>query len=191
MIQIVKQKIFCCGELYWCMLWKEIIHQIFPEIIFIFAQTIEELEESWKNKSVLVRIYLVENCLTWEDWISKKFYKLPEFFSVFLGEFTTLQEKVGYVLKEFSLYHKTLITKEGFFFTLREKEYKILIHFLHQYQKKVHKEELLQKIWQYTVSVETYTLETHIGQLNKKLKLCNHRILREEDYFLLIPSNSL
>ena len=167
------------------------IHQILPESVVTLCQSPEQWELTWKEKSFLARIYVLNHQCIWEDWIAKRYYKLPEFFSVFLGELFSFRDKVGYVLKQFSLYHTTLITGQKNCVSLRDKEYKTLIYFLNQYQQKIHKEELLKNIWKYNTEIETFTLETHVGQLNKKLKPCYHRIIREQDYFALVPYTEL
>ncbi|GAJ46543.1 DNA-binding transcriptional regulator BasR [Holospora elegans E1] len=186
MIRIVKQRILCYGDASWYRLWEEIIQQSCSEIILLFCETEEQLKKFWEEKSALACMYTVNDHCVFEDWVFvKKFYLLPEFFLVFLGNLKVFQERVGYVLEDFSFYHNIIFTKRKNFL-LREKEYKILLYFLHRYQEKISKEELLKGIWSYNREVETLTLETHVGQLNKKLRFCNHRITKERDFFYLI-----
>ncbi|ETZ05177.1 winged helix-turn-helix domain-containing protein [Holospora undulata] len=184
MIRVVRRKLLCYGDVLWCSLWEEIIQQSCAEITLSFCSTEVQLRESWEKKSSLACVYVMNNRCVFEDWISKKFYLLPEFFLVFLGDLKAFQQKVGYVLKDFSFYHNTIITKKRNFL-LREKEYKTLVYFLERYKEKINKEELLKEVWKYSNDMETLTLETHVAQLNKKLKFCNHRIRREKNFFLM------
>ncbi|WP_162147068.1 winged helix-turn-helix domain-containing protein [Holospora obtusa] len=173
------------GDIYWCSLWREVVDQNFFDLEVFFCEKQEQLNFFREERSVLSYVYVQNKQCVFENWISKKYYLLPEFFFVFLGELKILQNKVGYALEDFLLYDHTIITKKKELIVLREKEHKILIYFLNQYQKKVNKEKILKEVWNYHHMVETSTLETHVGQLNKKLRFCNHRIIRYQDNFFL------
>lgn len=185
--ETIKRALLCVGDTYWCALWKEILSQVAPDVCLISCPTLESEEKLWISKRVLVRLYQAENRCFWEDWTSIKTYLLPEFFSVFLGEIKKLENDVGYTSQHFSLYQNTIITENNQHVILREKEYVALVYFIQRYEKKIDKEELLCKIWKYHEGIETSTLETHITQLNKKLALCAHRIVREQGSYILIP----
>ena len=185
--QTIQPSMLCIGPAYWTRMWAEIADQTVPCVEWIAAEHVNLSNDLWKQKNVLMRMYQQEQTCILEDWITCRTYALPEFFSVFLGDLKQLEQTKGYKTPFFSLYQHTLITQDNQHCILREKEYDVLMYCMSYYENPVHKEILLQEIWNYTQDIETSTLETHMGQLNKKLVLCGHRMLREGASYTLCP----
>lgn len=175
----------CVGPSYWTRMWQEIAVQTVPCIQWIVAESCTESDGLWKEKNILMRMYQQGRQCILEDWITFRTYALPDFFSVFLGELKQLECAKGYKAPLFSLYQHTLLAPDNQHCLLREKEYAMLVYCMSHYGKPVHKEVLLKEIWHYAPDIETSTLETHIAQLNKKLALCGHRMLRQGAHYTL------
>ena len=60
--------------------------------------------------------------------------------------------------------------------TLTNKEYELLEYFLQNKNIVLTREKILEKIWGYTVDVETRTLDVHIRSLRQKLGACGEQI---------------
>lgn len=175
----------CIGSAYWTRMWEEIAAQTIPCVQWITVESMDLSHDVWKQKNILMRMYQQEHNCILEDWITCRTYALPEFFSVFLGELKQLEHAKGYKAPLFALYQHTLISHDNQRCILREKEYTMFVYCMAHYEKPVHKEVLLKEIWHYAQDIETSTLETHIAQLNKKIALCGHRMLREGAYYML------
>ncbi|MDD4520292.1 MAG: winged helix-turn-helix domain-containing protein [Alphaproteobacteria bacterium] len=62
---------------------------------------------------------------------------------------------------------------------LTEKEIQLL-SFLFKERREVSKEEILGKIWNYSINISTHTLETHIYKLRKKMQDEDGKVLKTE-----------
>ena len=184
-VHIIQPSVLCLGAAYWKRMWAEIARQTVPGIQWVITEDITLAHDQWEQKNVLMRIHQDKETCVLEDWIAQKIYDLPEFFSVFLGDLKQLESAKGYKAPFFAFYQSTLITDDHGCCALREKESEILEHCLLHYEMPIHKDVLLSEIWQYGEDIETFTLETHIAQLNKKLGLCRHRIVRDDKNYTL------
>tara|TARA_Y100000741_G_scaffold358580_1_gene337960 strand:+ start:325 stop:951 length:627 start_codon:yes stop_codon:yes gene_type:complete len=79
------------------------------------------------------------------------------------------------------------LLKNDNFISLTEKEIQLLELFLNNI-KPVGKDEILEKVWKYSSSADTHTVETHIYRLRKKIKSefqDENFILNNKDGYLL------
>lgn len=112
-----------------------------------------------------------------EDYILKPFeaMELLARVEVVLRRYHSDEELIKYHMITIDLKrHK--VTVEGSPVTLTPKEFDILVFFIKHKDIVIRKERLMAEIWGYDFMGETRTVDNHVGQVRKKLKLKNQLV---------------
>lgn len=103
-----------------------------------------------------------------QDYIVKPFEPLELLARIDLR----LNKEEEYLYKNIKVYpNKREVFMQGKKIELAPKEYDLFILLLNNLDKTISRKEILQKIWQINVDLETRTIDYHIQRLRKKLQL--------------------
>jgi DNA-binding response OmpR family regulator len=107
-----------------------------------------------------------------EDYIVKPFEAVELLARIEVALRRTRQEDTALVYRDIIVeVDRHAVTLEGISVILTPKEFDLLVFFIRNVDIALTRERLLSAVWGYSFSGETRTVDTHVQQLRKKLKL--------------------
>ncbi len=147
-----------------CPLSRDFLQELWPEAHFF--DNLDDFHHSWINRDISARGTWTHHLVV-ETWSQTLQFALPMSAYVFTQTLKDLAQKPLAVFDNHGLCELSLHDPLGTRLTLTSKERDVL--YLLMTEEKVHRDYLLEQVWQLDDSFITHTLESHMSSIRQKL----------------------
>lgn len=158
------QTIFCLGIYSPCAISQNLVQEQWPESQLFVDE--KDLTEAWINKKITAKGTLKHTFIL-ETWSQRLEFPFPLSACILNETLKNLVQKPLGVFDGHGLCDLTVHDPSGERFTLTSKERDVL--YLLMTQESIHRDQLLEQVWQWDNTFISHTLESHISSLRQKI----------------------